>query len=185
MLDTTLEKYQELSYAARNWGYHARAASAKMEQPILDFLGCAAKVSASSQVIRNSIHYTLHSRSNGLRQMTCVHLAAYFGLERVMTTLLENGHDSDSKDGGNRTPLSWAAGNGHKAVVKLLLAKDGVDPDCKDTEYGLTPLSWAAVNGHEAVVKLLLAKGCVDPDCKDPSYGLTPLSRAVVNGHEG
>jgi ankyrin repeat protein len=40
---------------------------------------------------------------------------------------------------------------GYKAVVKLLLAKDGVDPDSD----GQTPLSWAAENGHKAVVKLL------------------------------
>ena len=29
-------------------------------------------------------------------------------------------------------PLSRAAGNMHEAVVELLLAKDGVDPDSKD-----------------------------------------------------
>ena len=40
-------------------------------------------------------------------------------------------------------------------MVKLLLAKDGIDPDLKDSQYGQTPLSWAAQNGHEAVVKLL------------------------------
>ena len=39
------------------------------------------------------------------------------------------------------TPLSWAAGNGYDAVVKLLLAKHGVDPDLKDSQYGRTPLS--------------------------------------------
>jgi hypothetical protein len=35
-----------------------------------------------------------------------------------------------------------AAMNEHKAVVKLLLTKDGVDPDPKVTEYSQTPLSW-------------------------------------------
>jgi ankyrin repeat protein len=54
-------------------------------------------------------------------------------------------------------PLWWAAENGHEAVVKLLLDKDGVDPDSKGGN-GETPLWWAAANGHEAVVKLLLNK---------------------------
>jgi Ankyrin repeats (3 copies) len=71
----------------------------------------------------------------------------------------------------------------HEAVVKLLLAKDQVDPDSKDASYGQTPLSWAAENGHQAVVKLLLAKDGVDPDSKD-SYGHTPLSWAAENDHK-
>ena len=65
--------------------------------------------------------------------------------------------------------------------MKLLLGKDGVDPDSKDTR-SRTPLSWAAGNGHEAVVKLLLAKDGVDPDSKDSNYNLTPLSWAVARG---
>jgi ankyrin repeat protein len=36
--------------------------------------------------------------------------------------LLEKGADVESKDRyDGRTPLSWAANNGHEAVVKLLL----------------------------------------------------------------
>jgi ankyrin repeat protein len=61
----------------------------------------------------------------------------------------------DSKDIYSRTPLSWAAGNGHEAVVKLLLATGKADIDSKDSGYGRTPLSWAARYGQEAVVKLL------------------------------
>ena len=63
-----------------------------------------------------------------------------------------------------QTPLSWAAQNGHEAVVKLLLEK-GADVESKSSN-GRTPLSWAAENGHEAVVKLLLEKGA-DVESKD------------------
>jgi ankyrin repeat protein len=37
------------------------------------------------------------------------------------------------KDEDGRTMLSYAVAYGHKAVVELLLAKDGVDPDFKDS----------------------------------------------------
>ena len=70
-----------------------------------------------------------------------------------MKLLLEKGAEVESKDkeyGG--TPLSWAAGNGHEAVVKLLLQK-GAELETR-SKYGRTPLSWAGGEGHEAVVKL-------------------------------
>ena len=57
------------------------------------------------------------------RQMTGVHLAAYFGLTGVIMALHKNGHNPDVKDTYGRTPLSWAAEHGHEAVVKLLLEK--------------------------------------------------------------
>jgi ankyrin repeat protein len=62
--------------------------------------------------------------------------------------LLENdGVDPDPKNAlYGRMPLWWAAGNGHEAVMALLLAKDGIDPDYNNNN-GQTPLWWAAVNG--------------------------------------
>ena len=48
---------------------------------------------------------------------------------------------ADSKDNSGRTPLSWAAGRGHKDVVKLLVERGDVEADSKD-KYGQTPLSW-------------------------------------------
>ena len=50
-------------------------------------------------------------------------------------------------------PLSWAAREGHEAVVKLLLAEE-VDTDSKD-KYGWTPLSLAVQKGKREIVKLL------------------------------
>ncbi|KAG6977871.1 Vegetative incompatibility protein HET-E-1 [Fusarium oxysporum f. sp. conglutinans] len=74
-------------------------------------------------------------------------------------------------------------GQGQEAVVKLLLATEGVGVDSKD-EYGKTPLSLAATFGNEATVKLLLETEKVDVDSKDET-GRTPLFLAAEDGHEG
>ena len=60
--------------------------------------------------------------------------------------LLEKGAELESKDTEyGQTPLSWAAENGHEAVVKLLLEK-GAEPKHKDYN-GQTPLSWRRRTG--------------------------------------
>jgi ankyrin repeat protein len=47
----------------------------------------------------------------------------------VVKLLLEKGAELETKDKYNgRTPLSHAAGYGHKAVVKLLLEKNAEKP---------------------------------------------------------
>ncbi|RYC78655.1 hypothetical protein BFJ63_vAg18472, partial [Fusarium oxysporum f. sp. narcissi] len=73
-------------------------------------------------------------------------------------------------------------GQGQEAVVKLLLATEGVGVDSKD-EHGKTPLSLAAEDGHEGTVKLLLETEKVDVDSKDKD-GWTPLLWAAAFGHE-
>jgi hypothetical protein len=52
-----------------------------------------------------------------------------------------DGKTPDSKDEDSQTPLSWAAGEGRETAVKLLLARDGVDPNSKDGLFGRTPLA--------------------------------------------
>jgi hypothetical protein len=151
-------------YSARNWGHHARTASME-KQLILDFLKGEAKVSASTQAMMAFAGYYGYSQRVP-RHMMGVHLAAYFGLEEAILTLLKNRCDPNVKDNYGHTPLLWAARNGHKAVVKQLLDTGKVDADSKD-QHRQTPLLWAARNGHEAVVKLLLATNGVDPNSKD------------------
>jgi ankyrin repeat protein len=68
--------------------------------------------------------------------------------------LLESGLYKNS-DG--RAGLHWAAGEGHEAIVRLLL-ENGVDKE-STSSHGRRVLHLAAENGHEAVVRLLLHSG--------------------------
>ena len=90
----------------------------------------------------------------------------------------------DSSSANLRTPLSWAAGDGHEGIVKLLLERKDVNPNTLD-EDSRTPLWRAAQKGHEGLVKLLLNRKDVNPDTPDTEAGQRPLSWAAENGHEG
>jgi ankyrin repeat protein len=88
--------------------------------------------------------------------------------------------DIEAECSYGRTPLSYAAANGHKEIVKLLLnAKAKVDAQNKD---GGTALISAIANSHMEIVEMLLdAKAKVDTQNKD---GTTALILAAVHGHE-
>jgi hypothetical protein len=182
--ETRLQDNALYHYAARNWGHHARRASIAAEQSILSFLESESKLSACTQAMIASKWYSSHSNYSQEvpRHMTGVHVAACFGLEQAVDALINRSHPPYLSDSYGRVPLSWAAENGHEAVVKQLLEK-GAELESKDSYYGRTPLSWAAVNGHKAVVKQLLEKGA-ELESKDSYYGRTPLSWAADRGHE-
>jgi hypothetical protein len=86
------------------------------KQLIMDFLESEAKVSGCSQAMMASGNYSGYSQ-RVLKQLTSVHLAAYFGLGEVVGVLLKSRYDLDSKDSNGQTPLSWAAAKGNEAVV--------------------------------------------------------------------
>ncbi|RYP17884.1 hypothetical protein DL765_004282 [Monosporascus sp. GIB2] len=122
------------------------------------------------------------------------------------------GAEVDAKDRDYRTPLSYAAWNGHLAIVRRLV-KNGARADSKD-KIGGTPVSYAlctgqqdivhelvkgaqadsvdetrrelllaaAEKGHEPIIKRLL-ENCAAMEVVD-SKGRTPLSWAATNGHE-
>ncbi|KAJ5469027.1 hypothetical protein N7475_006779 [Penicillium sp. IBT 31633x] len=137
------------NYAAHYWGHHARSAlspypedmeivgeKAQINELVLDILRREALVSSCSQAMMAS------QGERGPSQMEGIHLAAYFGLAGLMIPLINSGHSPNRKDTHDRTPLWWAAVNGHEGVVKLLLKNDCADPNFRDNLDYQTPLSW-------------------------------------------
>lgn len=81
----------------------------------------------------------------------------------------------------NWSALAIAASRGHEAVVKVLLASDGVDVNIA-TSDGQTPLDLAVTNGRDRIIPLLLAHKNIEPNAKN-TYGRTALMEASFRGH--
>lgn len=91
-----------------------------------------------------------------------------------MKLLLEREHinlnTADTKYG--RTPLWWAAKDGHEGIVRLLLDREDVNPEIPALD-GTTALRLAASGGHVGVVQLLYDLK-PSPPISSPSKPLPP-----------
>ena len=111
-----------------------------------------------------------------------IHDAAHKGNIEAVKQHLAAGTDVNANDTG-LTPLHYAAGEGHKELVELLIVK-GADVSAKN-KFGETPLHWAAGEGHKELVELLIANGA-DVNARRSKYGggYTPLHVAATEGHK-
>lgn len=90
-------------------------------------------------------------------QVVELHVAACLGLSGIVAELINKGCNPDVRDKRNRSPLWWAAYNGHAGIVEFLL-KQNVNIEVKDTFFYATPLKLAARRGASSIVRLLLDK---------------------------
>ena len=77
------------------------------------------------------------------------------------------------------TPLIWAARDGRKRLVEVLVEKGARVED--RTSGGYTALHKACIEGHHEVCEVLLQSEA-EVDCKD-KHGNTPLHIACYQGH--
>ncbi|RYP41635.1 hypothetical protein DL767_000840 [Monosporascus sp. MG133] len=175
-----------LAYATSSWVEHTKQCDARgvAQDDLLDLFSWPSNdlVDLWGRVLRK-----LGPRTGDWppERTSLIHVMSWYGVLGPLTDILGRGDQVirgiDARDGGSRTPLSWAAENGHAAVVKLLLNTGKVDVNSEDIN-GRTPLSWAAEIGHADVVKQLLDTGKVNIELKDIS-GRTPLLWATIYGH--
>ncbi|KAL6818859.1 hypothetical protein GGI42DRAFT_14446 [Trichoderma sp. SZMC 28013] len=107
--------------------------------------------------------------------------AATQGDVHTIEQLLDQGVNPDLKAEFGFTPLSYAACNGHEAVVNVLVQRADVNINSQ-TSFGYSPLSLAAEEGHERTVTILLDAGA-DPELEDV-YGYMAADKASENGYE-
>jgi ankyrin repeat protein len=82
------------------------------------------------------------------------------------------------------TRFQWAAENGNRNLLVLLLQAGKIDSNARSS-YGWTPLMWAAQDGYKDTVEVLLSAGNGKPDVEAKlSDGWTPLMAAAQGGFE-
>lgn len=151
-----------LLYAATQWGHHLRRSEDLPDAPLglaKEYFNTSFQENPLSLRLLGRAMYRYNYKEWLLADISPVHIMAFFGISKIIFDPMPIVWYIDSKDGYGQTPLSWAAMEGHEAVVKLLV-ENGAAVDSPD-DYGLTPLSRAAMDGHEAVVKLLVEHGAV------------------------
>ncbi|KAE8153081.1 hypothetical protein BDV25DRAFT_137326 [Aspergillus avenaceus] len=116
-----LSDYRFYNYAAEHWGHHAKAA-VKPATKVMDFLNSPGHVGALAQVSMMSDRGLRHPgfSQEYPRNVTALHLAAYFGLAGPVVGLISGGAAIAARDSRGFSPMDYAIGNGHAAVAVLL-----------------------------------------------------------------
>lgn len=108
-------------------------------------------------------HPQLIKANNDKKCNTFLHLAVHIDA-KIVTLLIEHGHDLNVVDHSNRTPLHVAVLFAQEKMVKIFIAKNA-DLNVVD-DKGRTPLINATIFKHVGCLKLLL-ESSADRNVKD------------------
>lgn len=186
------QRFHFLRYASENWPYHASKVN-----PTKDFLSFLDGFFDRPACFASWANLWDDPDIRVCSKLTSLHVAAHSGLCAYTEHLLVNGADPECLDGYNRTPLTYAAIQGHSKIAQILLDHKARYNLIDDDMMG--PMHYAAKLNQAEVVRVLLDAGAnplasvqhKEPD-ESGSYrgkygnfdeGETPLSYACRHGN--
>ena len=130
-----------LHYSSHNWISHAQRVE-KQRIPQADLLSLCRWPSGHAAPYRGIGWYVYGTKGQDAWAANPLHIASEGGLLGVIEAMVKSGKsfDLDLKTDSGQTPLSLAAKAGHEAIVRLLIQRDDIEINSRDSE-GQTPLS--------------------------------------------
>lgn len=151
------EDYPLDSYAANNWGVHAR--NARENGRIISLCERLLRSDRPEMPawlgIFNDYHYFRDSQGRFLP----LHYAVRFSLPRIMRKLILEGAHVNPKDERGATPLMWVASSHHERVEDLQFLLDHGAEVNAQSDFGSTALVYASEVGFIQITRILLDNG--------------------------
>jgi ankyrin repeat protein len=171
-----------LGYAVEHWPVHARSASSLAKSLLKHPSGFFGE----SSIVRTWWVYQEDQRRNYARfpdHSDSLGLSAYIGfvpwVEKVIAGRLWRKKINKQVHFLDKSPLEYAAGQGHGRVMKILLEHGA---DGRHGRYGRSAIQNFAASGNEMAVRICIDHGMyLGPDGVNND---TPLRLAAANGHQ-
>lgn len=129
-------------YASQHWGHHAQIVEELVQPEIQKLFEDEERMRNSFQAVVAPLPRDWRSKSQAVNSgIKPLHVAAYFGLLLITTTLLEKSEDIEAKDFRGWDPMRWAIIGESDALVALLF--DHKANLLSEDNDGLQTMFWA------------------------------------------